>query len=68
MDGKYWTSAGVTAGIDLGLRICEHVAGPEIAQAVELAMEYAPEPSFGIGDPRRAAPELRQIIDEVLNG
>jgi transcriptional regulator GlxA family with amidase domain len=68
IEGKYWTSAGVTAGIDLGLRICEHLAGREIASAIELAMEYAPEPPLGTGNPAAASSELRATVDRVLNG
>lgn len=68
VDGKYWTSAGVTAGIDLGLRICSHLAGREIAAAIELAMEYAPEPPLGTGNPVAASSELRAIVEGVLNG
>ncbi|QUM74633.1 DJ-1/PfpI family protein [Sphingopyxis granuli] len=68
VDGKYWTSAGVTAGIDLGLRICEDVAGRSIAAAIELAMEYAPEPPFGTGDIRTAPSDLRDMVERVLNG
>lgn len=52
--GKYWTSAGVTAGIDLGIALCAYIAGDELAAAVELAMEYDPQPPFGTGDPHTA--------------
>jgi transcriptional regulator GlxA family with amidase domain len=33
-DGKYWTSAGVTAGIDLALALVEADLGVEVAQTV----------------------------------
>lgn len=33
-DGRYWTSAGVTAGIDLALALVEDDLGPEVAQTV----------------------------------
>lgn len=67
IEGKYWTSAGVTAGIDLGLRICEDIAGREIAAAIELAMEYVPEPPFGTGDIRTAPSHLRDMVERVLS-
>ena len=66
--GKYWTSAGVTAGIDLGLALCAQVAGDELAAAVELAMEYDPKPLFGAGDPHRAPTDRHKIVREFLRG
>ena len=56
-DGKYWTSAGVSAGIDLGLRLCAEIAGRETAEAVELSMEYDPDPPFAAGNFKDATPE-----------
>ncbi|MEG3084087.1 DJ-1/PfpI family protein [Sphingomonas sp. PB2P12] len=66
--GKYWTSAGVSAGIDLGLALCGHIAGDEMAAAVELAMEYDPKPPFGTGNPRNAPAKRQKIVMEVLRG
>jgi transcriptional regulator GlxA family with amidase domain len=54
-DGKYATSAGVSAGIDLGLALCERIAGREIGEAVELSMQYDPHPPFGTGNPSTSA-------------
>ena len=65
---KYWTSAGVTAGIDLGLALCGHIAGDALAAAVELAMEYDPKPPYGTGDPHDAPADRRNIVMEVLRG
>lgn len=45
-DGKYWTSAGVSAGIDMSLAMMVDIAGPKYAQAVALDLEYAPQPPF----------------------
>ena len=56
-DGKYLTSAGVSAGIDLGLVLCAEIAGPAMAEAVQLSMEYDPAPPFDAGDFRKATPE-----------
>ncbi len=63
---KYWTSAGVTAGIDLGLALCAYLAGDEVAAAVELAMEYDPVPPFGGGNPGEAPIERQRIVADVL--
>ncbi|MDE1174124.1 MAG: DJ-1/PfpI family protein [Parvibaculaceae bacterium] len=67
-DEKYWTSADVTAGIDLGLAICRHIAGDEIAASIELAMEYDPKPPFGTGNPHNASPKHKSIVAEILRG
>ncbi len=67
-DGKYWTAAGVTAAIDLGIALSADIAGDAIAAAVEQAMEYAPRPPFGTGDPAMGTAERRRIVEEVLRG
>lgn len=43
-DGKYLTSAGITAGIDMAFRLVQRLAGEEIARKVQLLMEYDPRP------------------------
>lgn len=48
------TGGGVTAGIDFGLRVAAQVAGEDVAQAIQLAVEYDPEPPFDAGHPRSA--------------
>lgn len=65
--GKIITAAGVSAGIDLGLRLCERIAGGEMARAVQLGMEYFPEPPFAIGRPE-AEPGLVGIVEKRLRG
>jgi len=64
IDGKYWTSAGVSAGIDLGLLLCAEIAGREVAEAIELSMQYDPQPPFGTGDFTSAATAERVAIIE----
>ncbi|MGK5680891.1 DJ-1/PfpI family protein [Actinoplanes sp. URMC 104] len=54
VDGKYATAAGVSAGLDLALTLAARLAGPELAQIVQLALEYAPEPPFAAGSPDTA--------------
>ncbi|HEU0099211.1 MAG TPA: DJ-1/PfpI family protein [Allosphingosinicella sp.] len=56
-DGKYLTSAGVSAGMDLGLTLCAEIAGREMAEAAQLSMEYDPDPPFDAGDFKKATPE-----------
>jgi transcriptional regulator GlxA family with amidase domain len=54
VDGKYATSAGVSAGIDLALTLAARIAGDEIAQTIQLGIEYDPQPPFDAGSPRTA--------------
>ena len=46
VDGKLVTGAGVSAGIDLALRLVQTIAGDAVAQTVQLAIEYDPAPPF----------------------
>jgi transcriptional regulator GlxA family with amidase domain len=64
-DGKYLTSAGVSAGIDLGLRLCAEIAGREMAEAVQLSMEYDPAPPFDAGNFRNATPERLAMVAKL---
>ncbi|GAA3210211.1 DJ-1/PfpI family protein [Dactylosporangium siamense] len=57
-DGKYVTGAGVSAGIDLALTLADIIAGPAVAQTIQLATEYDPQPPFTAGSPASAPPEL----------
>lgn len=57
-DGNIITGGGVTAGIDFALSVVSEVSGPEVAQAVQLGLEYAPEPPFQSGRPETAPPEI----------
>jgi cyclohexyl-isocyanide hydratase len=50
-DGHLVTGGGVTAGIDFALAIAAEIAGPEVAQAIQLQIEYAPAPPFAAGHP-----------------
>jgi transcriptional regulator GlxA family with amidase domain len=61
-DGKIMTAAGVSAGIDLGLTLISRLAGPSAAQAVQLSMEYDPEPPYATGSPRRAPGDLVDLV------
>jgi cyclohexyl-isocyanide hydratase len=54
-DGNVFTSGGVTSGIDFAFRIVAELAGPEVAQAIQLAIEYDPSPPFDAGHPDKAS-------------
>jgi transcriptional regulator GlxA family with amidase domain len=64
-DGKIVTAAGVSAGIDMALHLVGREAGPEAAQAVQLAIEYDPQPPFDAGSPDKAP---AAIVEAVRNG
>jgi transcriptional regulator GlxA family with amidase domain len=57
-DGKYATSAGVSAGIDMALALAGKIVGDETAQAIQLGIEYAPNPPYDAGSPATAPPRL----------
>lgn len=54
MDGNVVTGGGVTAGIDFALTLVAALAGPEVAEEIQLALEYAPAPPFDAGRPETA--------------
>jgi cyclohexyl-isocyanide hydratase len=58
IDGNIYTSGGVTAGIDMALRVVAAVAGDEVAQQIQLQIEYDPQPPFNAGTPFVAPPEI----------
>jgi cyclohexyl-isocyanide hydratase len=61
-DGNLFTGGGVTAGIDFALTVLAEIAGPDVAQAVQLSLEYDPAPPFASGSPGSApAPVLERI-------
>jgi putative intracellular protease/amidase len=61
-DGKYATSAGVTAGIDMALTLSARVAGDRVAEAIQLGLEYDPQPPFDAGSPASAPAEVVEIV------
>ena len=56
-DGKYVTAAGVSAGIDMSLALAGRIAGDDVAQRIQLGIEYDPQPPFDAGSPASAPPE-----------
>ena len=54
IDGKLVTAAGLTSGIDGALRVAALLRGDEAAKAIQLELQYAPEPPFDCGSPKTA--------------
>lgn len=65
-DGKLVTGGGVTAGIDFALTLIAELAGREIAEAIQLNLEYAPAPPFNAGSPETAQAETVQAARKRL--
>ena len=63
--GKVWTAAGVSAGIDLGLAMAAELWGEEVAKAVQLGIEYDPQPPFDSGSPSKADPEILALVRAI---
>jgi transcriptional regulator GlxA family with amidase domain len=61
-DGKVITAAGVSAGIDMALTLASRLAGDQTAQAIQLGIEYDPRPPFDSGSPRKAPPEVIEMV------
>ncbi|NQY56546.1 MAG: DJ-1/PfpI family protein [Ilumatobacteraceae bacterium] len=60
--GKIITAAGVSAGIDMALTLTAELVGSEIAQGIQLAIEYDPQPPFDSGSPSKADPAVLEMI------
>lgn len=67
-DGRLITGGGVTAGIDFALTVVAELAGIAAAQAVQLALEYAPAPPFDAGTPETAPPAVLAAARARLAG
>jgi putative intracellular protease/amidase len=60
--GKVITAAGVSSGIDMALTLAAHVAGEDYARAIQLGIEYDPQPPFDSGSPAKAGPEIVELV------
>jgi cyclohexyl-isocyanide hydratase len=66
VDGNVITGGGVTAGIDFGLKVAAEVAGEQMAKAIQLMVEYDPDPPFDNGHPRSADPAVLAMLRERM--
>jgi transcriptional regulator GlxA family with amidase domain len=60
--GKVITAAGVSAGIDMALTLAARIAGEDLAQAIQLGIEYDPQPPFDSGSSAKARPEIVEMV------
>lgn len=64
--GKIITGAGVSAGIDMGLTLLAHEVGGDFAKALQLAIEYDPQPPFDCGSPGKAPEHVKEMIRAAM--
>jgi transcriptional regulator GlxA family with amidase domain len=62
IEGKIVTAAGVSAGIDMALALVAEIAGEQVAQAIQLGIEYDPQPPFDAGAPHKAPAEIVALL------
>jgi transcriptional regulator GlxA family with amidase domain len=62
IDGKIATAAGVSSGIDMALRLVQLVNGDEVAQAVQLGIEYDPDPPLDAGSPEKVPQPIVDLV------
>jgi len=65
IDGKYYTSGGVTSGIDAAFRVVADVKGEDVAQQIQLLLEYDPAPPFAGGTPFTSPPHIVAAAKEM---
>ena len=65
-DGKVITAAGVAAGIDKALHLATRVAGEDVAKAIQLGIEYDPDPPHDTGSPEKAPPEMVEGLRAII--
>ena len=63
--GKVWTAAGVSSGIDLALTLAADLHGDDVAKAIQLGIEYDPQPPFDAGSPAKAGDDLVALVSAI---
>jgi transcriptional regulator GlxA family with amidase domain len=64
--GKIITAAGVSAGIDMALTLVAKLFHEDLAKAIQLGIEYDPQPPFDCGSPEKAGPEMTEMLRGVV--
>jgi transcriptional regulator GlxA family with amidase domain len=65
-EGKIVTAAGVSAGIDMALALAARIAGDQVAEAIQLMMEYDPQPPFDNGSVAKSKPQTLTLSRSLL--
>ena len=66
VEGKVITAAGVSAGVDMALTLAGYLAGDAEARAIQLMLEYDPQPPYDSGSLEKADPKMQQRATEIL--
>ena len=66
VQGKVVTAAGVSSGIDMALWLAAQIAGDDVAKAIQLGIEYDPQPPFDHGAVPKADPEIVAFLREIV--
>lgn len=66
--GNHISGAGVSAGIDMALELTERVHGREIAESLQLLIEYDPAPLHDTGSPTKADASTLRLATRMLLG
>jgi cyclohexyl-isocyanide hydratase len=61
-DGNVITAAGVSSGIDFAFHVVAELAGPDVARAIQLGIEYDPAPPFDSGHPSKATEDATALM------
>jgi putative intracellular protease/amidase len=61
------TSAGVSSGIDMALALAARIAGRTTAEAIQLMIEYDPQPPFDAGSLAKAPQAAKDLLAVGLN-
>jgi putative intracellular protease/amidase len=64
--GKIITAAGVSAGIDMALTLAARLADEDTARAIQLGIEYDPQPPFDSGSLEKARPEIVELVAALV--
>jgi transcriptional regulator GlxA family with amidase domain len=68
VQGKVITAAGVSSGIDMALTLVGLQWDADVAEAIQLGIEYDPQPPYDGGAPSKARPEIRELVTAVMRG
>jgi transcriptional regulator GlxA family with amidase domain len=64
-EGKIITAAGVSSGIDMALLLAERVTDATTAKALQLGIEYDPQPPHDAGALNKVGPEVLLRLQEL---
>jgi transcriptional regulator GlxA family with amidase domain len=67
VDGKYWTSAGVSAGIDLSFALIQDLRGEAAAQSAMMRLHYSPQPPLDAGTPAKTDDEVLDMMHQMYD-